>query len=182
MRLFLIVAQITVFGTLICSGIGHLRHLGLLRKALELQGVVPPVVHGPIAASVVATELLVGTTGAVATLAPAGYSLVAPATISAAAGTLFLIYALFTAALLKWRPGAPCGCDHRHAPVGPATVARSATFGIVSVLSAFVAVDRVGFDAAQPPGELFVAVCASCVFIAISMNMPSLIGRPAVQS
>lgn len=109
-------------GLLLWAGMGHLRHAGPLRAALEAQALLPRAIHGPVAVSLPVAELAVGGYALVMLVAAPRRS--APALVTVA--VVYLALASYTALVLRIRPKAPCGCFGDGAPITAAVVTRAA--------------------------------------------------------
>lgn len=137
MELFVVVLVSVPLGILAVAGIGHafafrrfvddLRRQGLIRVGVPL-----------VAGSVVFAELTLGV-GVHALIVLRAVDGPATAGLMAAAALLYAAFSAYAGALLHVRPGAPCGCGHRHRVVTGWVVARAAVLAGCAVAGAAAA-------------------------------------------
>lgn len=115
-------ATYMAFGTLACSGAGHLLGPRRFLRALRTQRLWPPGTDHLVVAGVIAAELAVGAIGLAGAVGAAPHLL---RLAGFGAVTLYLLFAAAAAYLAGHAPGARCGCGGADAPASVWTVGRA---------------------------------------------------------
>jgi hypothetical protein len=167
------VAAAVVLGTLLATGVAHLRHPESLAKALAAHGVLPA--PGPVAVLVIAAELALGAGGCAALAVPA-WSGARPAFLG---GGAFLL-ALFTC--YGWyvrstgRAGS-CGCSRTALPMTGWVVARAAVLTGLALTASTLAAHA--GPVPGRPAESAVALLAAACFAVLLWQLPAAMYEPA---
>lgn len=119
-------AALAVALVLLAAGVGHLRDLPGLRRALAAHGVLGPGACRAVATVLAPVELVLAVALVVTVLLPVG----ALALVLAAVGAILLLggftgYLLVVLRRTRGRGEIPCGCGLGAAPVGPWAVLRA---------------------------------------------------------
>jgi hypothetical protein len=177
-RLLATVGAVTGLGLLLASGVSHGGRAAAFRYALARQAMWPRVLVAPVAATVTLIELVVGVIGLLAVGLPAvdGFpaSLRLPA-LSAAA-VVYVAFAVYSVALLRRRPDAPCGCS-------AATDDRVNAWVTVRACALAAGCWWAAANAQQllpwsPTAEALMALLASGAFVALAWTVPAALHNP----
>jgi hypothetical protein len=133
----------------------------------------------PIAMAVVAAEVVLGLAGL--GLAGLGLGLFGAGGTPAryplyGAAALYGLFALYGAALLRWRPAAPCGCSRTDHPVNVWIPVRAAVLGVGTLYAATAPADILPWSATT---EFLVAAVASAALVVLAWSLPSALAVDA---
>lgn len=170
------VAALASFGALLAAGIFHLKSPGRMRKELAQQALWPRPVVPVVLFAVVAAEIVIGAGGLVALFGETRSLTAAIAQFSAVIAYLSLT--AYGLALLRWRPGAPCGCGSASQPVSGWTVARSATLGVLALVALRAGSITVP---SESPYRLSVLLLAATTFTILIWQLPRAMGQLRVE-
>jgi hypothetical protein len=167
------VAAYTTLGTLVWSGFRHARSPRSLVHILQRHG-WRKAMQRPVAASVIALELLVGTVGLAAVLT--GLPVISVLSLSMAA-LVYAAYAIYGAALAQRADAVPCGCSSvvQH-PINIWVVARAGTLLAGAV---FAAAASTNMRSPWPPdASMLLAILASGALGVILWELPAALHHP----
>lgn len=162
------VAGVVAFIPLALAGVVHLVNphttIATLRKQRMLPNVVIPVIY----LGLVTAELAIGVGGLVmiAVAAPAW----ATATALYAGIVAYALFTLYVAALLRWRPQAPCGCSMRGRAANRWTLTRSALLACLG--AAAIAVGGPSTTWIYGPLQLTIVLASATTFATIVWVFP----------
>lgn len=120
--------------TLVASAVHHLSALDGFRADIASQRVVPAGITLALAVMTTVAELLLASllvSLAIGVVEDNALRLAGPSL----AALLFLSYALYASALVRFRPGAPCGCGTTARPASAWTVVRAVSLSVIAAAS-----------------------------------------------
>ncbi|MGH3382237.1 MAG: MauE/DoxX family redox-associated membrane protein [Actinoallomurus sp.] len=165
----------TVALVLLAAFAGHLRAPRTLPAALAVHRTVPGPLVWPVALVAVALEGVLGAYLGYAVLTGRPHTL----TLAAGGGAIMLAgYAVYALAVLRTRPGVPCGCSTGPSGDAPMTgwvVVRAAALAVASLGAASGA----GAAADSGGAHTAIAVLASVVFAVLLWMLPLAMFDPA---
>jgi hypothetical protein len=163
------VAGLVALGTLLLSGLAHLRRPGALRSAVAAHRMLPA--PRAVAAVTTAAELAAGAAGVVA-VARADTALLRSAL--AAGSVLCLAYAAYSWQVIRSGVAAPCGCSGPAVPMSGWVTTRAL---------ALAALGAAGLAAAPRPGwagdQTAVALLAAATLGLALWQLPAALHDPA---
>ncbi|HEX2295837.1 MAG TPA: MauE/DoxX family redox-associated membrane protein [Actinomycetota bacterium] len=117
--------------TLLAAGLTHLTRPRRLMAALSAQRVVPQALVPACAVVLILFELSLGGT-VVSVLLTGDTSAAYRLAVGATAG-LYGLFAAYSLIVLRFRPGAPCGCGSDLTPITGWVVARAGLYAVLSL-------------------------------------------------
>ncbi len=166
------VSTLTVVLVLLVAMVGHAADPGAVRRALKAHRLLPLRAAGPVAATAIGAELVLGVGGAIAVVTGIG---IRP--LLAGMVLLFLTYAGYSLVALNSGSGGPCGCaSSAKLPLGPWVVVRAL------LLAALALVGLLGGGVSLHDGtEVAIAVAAAATFAVLLWQLPVAMHDPYVQ-
>ncbi|MGH9890787.1 MAG: MauE/DoxX family redox-associated membrane protein [bacterium] len=166
----------TALLTLGAAGAGHLHHPRSLAEALVAQGLLPKAAAGLAARVIGSLEAAIAGLGLLA-LTPGLAGQVSPKAILGVAASLYAIFSLYVALLLRRQPGAPCGCSAEDHPLNGWVVFRSSSLGAAALLASIL-VERI-IPLETFSFRLMVSVLTALAFGMVLWNLPEAMSVPA---